>query len=87
MHPAFKNPSVYGHSIGGGLVLLALAVGLFNMSAIRRLQPHKLIVIILLLSLAVSVHGISHIGMETVYKYNPWKLITGDKNESTEIKH
>lgn len=69
-----KAPSIYAHTFGGGMLLLALALALSNFSSIQKLPINKLIVILLLASIAMSVHGISHIGLESVYQYNPWDI-------------
>ena len=67
-------PSIYAHTLGGGMLLLALALAIVNFSDIQKLAPNKLITIILLGSIAMSIHGISHIGLESVYQYNPLNM-------------
>ena len=47
-----KAPSIYAHTLGGGMLLLALALALVNFSDIQKLAPNKLITIILLGSIA-----------------------------------
>ena len=42
-----------------------------NYSKISKLEPYKLIVLTLILSICVGVHGLSHLGLETIYKFNP----------------
>ncbi len=59
------TPSFLGLAFGGILIGIALVLLLLNKLNTR------LIVIILLLSIAVSVHSILHFGEEVVYNYNP----------------
>jgi hypothetical protein len=42
-----------------------------NYSKISNLEPYKLISLTLLFSLTVGIHGLSHLGLETKYNYNP----------------
>jgi len=49
----------------------------FNFPALKNMKPTKLVMLLLLLSIAVSLHGISHIGMESVYGYSPYKFLVG----------
>lgn len=59
------RPSFLGLAIGG--ILIGLAIILLLMKK----QDFRLIGIILLLSIAVSVHSILHFGEEIVYGWNP----------------
>jgi len=70
-------PSMYAHIINGvalfaGIIYLAL----YFPKVISR-DPYQILVLILLFSIAIGIHGISHMGMETVYNYNPLMLFTG----------
>ncbi len=59
------RPSFLGLAFGGILIGVALVLLLLN-------KPNtRLITIILLLSIAVSVHSILHFGEEVVYGWNP----------------
>jgi hypothetical protein len=80
MHPCFSGepgkqtvnlntfkltPSFLGLAFGGILIGVALVLLLLN-------KPNtRLVMIVLLLSIAVSVHSILHFGEEIVYSYNP----------------
>lgn len=59
------RPSFIGLAFGG--ILIGVAIVLLLMKK----QDNKLIGIILLLSIAVSVHSILHFGEEIVYGWNP----------------
>jgi tetrahydromethanopterin S-methyltransferase subunit E len=68
-------PSVYAHMLNGMLMLAAVIVAYINISVLRRLDPYKLIMIFLVFSIAVGVHGLSHLGLETIYGLNPFTFI------------
>jgi hypothetical protein len=71
MDPMYLVPSFYAHIINGVFLLIALILIYNKFPKIISLDPYKLIVIILLLSIGVGVHGISHLGLEKGYDYNP----------------
>ena len=74
MEKFFKIPSVMTHTLNGGLLLVGLLLIALNFTFIRRLPALQLITLVLLLSIAVGVHGLSHVGVESVYGYNPIKI-------------
>lgn len=61
------RPSFLGLAIGG--ILIGVAIIMLFMKK----QDTRLIVILLLLSIAISVHSILHFGEEVVYGFNPLK--------------
>jgi hypothetical protein len=67
-------PSVMTHALNGGLLLLGGILIAMNISFIRRLPVLQLILLVLILSIAVGVHGLSHAGLESAYGYNPLKI-------------
>lgn len=64
-------PSFYAHVLNGLLLLIAFIMLYRNYSKLTNLEPFKLIVLTLLFSLGVGVHGMSHLGLEQNYNYNP----------------
>ena len=44
-------------------------------------DPYQIVVLVLLVSIAIGIHGISHAGLESVYNYNPLSLLTGKQPE------
>jgi hypothetical protein len=74
MYIIYNTPSVYAHVINGLLLLIAFIISFRNYSQIRNLEPYKLIIIVLIFSIGVGVHGLSHLGLEKVYNYNPLHL-------------
>ena len=69
------SPSFYAHLINGLLLLVAVVILYNNYSKIFRLEPYKLLILILLFSLVIGVHGLSHLGLEYIYEFNPILLL------------
>lgn len=59
-------PSIYAHVING-LLLLLFVILLLTRDV--RMRSYELLMFILVLSIAVGVHGLSHLGLETAYGY------------------
>ena len=67
-------PSLYAHVINGILLLVAFILLYKNYSSIKSMDKYRLILLVLLFSIASGVHGISHLGLERIYGYNPLQL-------------
>jgi hypothetical protein len=67
-------PSFYAHALNGILLLVALICLFKNYNYIIHLDKYKLIILILLFSIAAGIHGLSHLGLEKEYGYNPLQL-------------
>lgn len=69
----YLPPSFYAHVVNGILLFIALIIMVLNYSRLTRLEayPGRTAYLILLLSIAVGVHGMSHLGLEYVYGFNP----------------
>ena len=75
MNIIYSNPSFYAHILNGLLLFLACILIYTNYSKIINLDFYKLISIILLLSLSIGIHGLSHLGLEKGYGYNPMSML------------
>ena len=76
MPDIYKIPSIYAHIVSGALLIAAVAIFVYNFSSMMRLEPYKRITIILLFSIVVGIHGLSHMGIEAEYNiYNPITLL------------
>ena len=73
-------PSIYAHIIGGLLVLFAFLFILTVYTNIR--EPYKVLMVLLMFSIAISVHGLSHLGLEVAYGYNPARTLLGQALKS-----
>jgi len=72
MNPeVFLSLSLYAHLANIMFVVLALFFVISNYSYLEKMTPEKKIYVVLLFSIAAGVHGLSHIGLESVYNYNP----------------
>ena len=67
-------PSFYAHVINGILLLVAFILLCQIYSSIKNMDKYKLIILVLLFSIATGVHGLSHLGLEKNYGYNPLQL-------------
>jgi len=67
-------PSMYAHTISGGVLILGIIYVIVYISKIMARDPYQILVLILLFSIAMGIHGISHMGLESVYNYNPLSL-------------
>ena len=65
------TPSFYAHALNGMLILVAV---ILLIKRYRLLRPYESIVIVLLFSIGIGVHGLSHLGLETAYGFNPLKM-------------
>ena len=67
----FLSLSFYAHIANIIFVLLALYFVISNFSYLENMSPEKKIYIVLLFSISAGVHGLSHLGLENLYNYNP----------------
>lgn len=59
-----------------GLLMLIITVILFrNYDKFMRLNYVTKIIILGIISIAIGIHGIIHLGLETVYNFNPYNYI------------
>lgn len=67
-------PSIAAHTLSGGFLLLALGLVALNFKTVTHLPLLQLLLLVLVASIAVGIHGVSHLGVEREYGYNPWNL-------------
>jgi len=75
----YISPSFYAHVVNGVLLFAAIVVVIMNYKKLVSLESYKFIKLILFLSIAAGVHGLSHLGLESVYNYNPLTIFEVDK--------
>jgi hypothetical protein len=71
----FSLPSLYAHILNGILLFIAFILFCKNYSKILRLEPYKLIILTLFFSTCVGIHGLSHLGLEKNYGFNPLSVV------------
>jgi len=72
-------PSLYAHILNGILLITAFVLLFANYSQIKKhisRDPYKTVLLVLLFSIGVGIHGISHLGLERIYNYNPLSILT-----------
>ena len=75
----YISPSFYAHIVNGVLLLAAIIVFIKNYKKLVSLESYKFIKLVLFLSIAAGVHGLSHLGLESVYNYNPLTIFNFNK--------
>lgn len=60
------------HALNGLLMLAAVVVAYMNYRVLSRLDPYKKVMILLVFSVAIGIHALSHLGLESVYGLNPF---------------
>jgi hypothetical protein len=70
-------PSVWAHSFGGLLMLAALAMAVLNFGKLKSLGTYSILKILMMLSIVVTLHAISHAILEKQYSYSPWRAMLG----------
>ena len=68
-------PSILAHMLNGFLLMLAFVAIVIYFSKLRTLDAYHIVLLVLLSSLAVGVHGLSHLGLERAYNYSPWNML------------
>ena len=86
MYYNYLIPSIYAHILHGLLLLFAFILLYKNFTKIKALEPYKLIILTLLFSFGVGMHGLSHLGLEQKYKYNPL-YISNEKPKHNKGQH
>ena len=68
-------PSMMAHALNGLLMFAAVVVAYMNFCVLWRVDPYKKVLILLVFSIAIGIHGISHLGLEKGYGFNPLDFI------------
>ena len=69
-------PSFMAHALNGLLVFAAVVVAYMNVRVLWHLDPFKKVMILLVFSVAVGIHALSHLGLESAYGFNPLKFFS-----------
>ena len=73
----YYNLSVYVHILSGTIILVGILYVASYRKNLTTMDPYQILVLLLLFSIATGVHGISHMGLEALYGYNPYVRFTG----------
>lgn len=63
-------PSFLAHMFSGLLMGIALYIVVTSFGTLRKLDTYRTLVLVLLFSIVVGIHGISHLGLRKAYGYN-----------------
>lgn len=74
MENMYRIPSFYAHVLNGVLLFIAVIVLYNNYSKINKIDTYKIVILLLLFSIAIGIHGISHQGLEKNYNFNPLNI-------------
>lgn len=66
-------PSLNSLFVTGFLLLFILFVFVSNFQQFKRLDYYHKIIILSLITVAVGTHGLIHLGVESVYGFNPYR--------------
>lgn len=64
-------PSFFALFVTGILILFITIIFVVNFKQILRLNYYQKITLLSLVTLAVGIHGLIHLGLETIYGFNP----------------
>jgi hypothetical protein len=67
----WTKPSFYSLAITGILILLVFIKIIFNWNEFEQLALTDYLIILLLLTIGLGIHGLLHLGLEVHYNYNP----------------
>ena len=69
-------PSIITHTLNGLFLMLSFLFLLVYFSKLQNLDAYRMLVLILLFSIVLGVHGISHLGLEHEYGYSPYNILS-----------
>ena len=67
----WTKPSFYSLAITGILILLVFIKIIFNWNQFEKIALTDYLIILLLLTIGLGIHGLLHLGLEVHYNYNP----------------
>ena len=71
MHPMITKPSFYSLVITGFIWFVVVILFFKNYTQIKNKSHDRLIEIIALIGILIGIHGLLHLGFESIYKFNP----------------
>lgn len=75
MYNIVLAPSLFAHIFNGLFIFLALIFLYINFSTIQNMDSYKKLLLLLVFSIAMGIHGLSHMGLEFIYNYNPFQFL------------
>lgn len=72
-------PSIIAHFINALIMLFAVLFLFAYFTKIQGVDAYRTLVLVLLFAIAAGVHGMSHLGLEREYGYNPLTFVVVPK--------
>ena len=70
-----NTPSFYSHILNGFLILFIIILFISNYSTFMKLDIYKKVKLLILFSILIGIHSLSHLGLESVYHWNPLQFL------------
>jgi hypothetical protein len=64
------QPAIYAHILNGTLLFTAVIFVFWNIVSLQSIDIYKKIVLMLLISISIGIHGLSHFELDRMHKYN-----------------
>lgn len=71
----FIAPSINSLFVTGFFLLIIFILFLNNFKQLTHMDSYKLIILLSIISIAIGIHGLLHLGAETNYGFNPFNWI------------
>lgn len=69
------SPSFYLHMFNTFLLCVVFILLYNNYERLLNIEPYKMLIVVLLYSISIGVYGISYLGLENAYDFNPIKYV------------
>ena len=66
-------PSLNSLFVTGTILLFIFYIFFTNFKQFQRLDSYHKLIILSLITIAVGIHGLIHLGVESVYNFNPYR--------------
>ena len=70
MYTDLGTPGGYAHILNGTILFTVVLFVIFNVSNIQNIDIYKKITLLLLISISIGIHGISHLWLDSTYNLN-----------------
>lgn len=84
MKPVCSAPSFYIHILTWIFIFISVGLIAKDFSNIQSRNTYDIVLLLLVFTQVLAIHGITHLGLENVYKYNPLNFLF--KKEEKKLK-
>ena len=70
----YFHPSIIAHTLNGAFFIIAVILSIVYYKTLTNLDSYRFILLILAFGIMAGIHGLSHLGLEYAYGYNPWSV-------------